>query len=45
MFQANEIMSNLKNKKNNLTEEEKNKLKITELGEKVILFCYKYFVS
>ena len=25
--------------------EEKNKLKITELGEKVILFCYKYFDS
>jgi DNA topoisomerase-1 len=23
--------------------EEKNKLKITELGEKVVLFCYKYF--
>jgi DNA topoisomerase-1 len=25
--------------------EEKNKLKITELGEKVTLFCYKYFDS
>ena len=25
--------------------EEKNKLKITELGEKVVLFCYKYFDS
>jgi DNA topoisomerase-1 len=25
--------------------EEKNKLKITDLGEKVILFCYKYFNS
>jgi DNA topoisomerase-1 len=25
--------------------EEKNKLKITELGEKVVLFCYKYFNS
>jgi DNA topoisomerase-1 len=25
--------------------EEKNKLKITDLGEKVVLFCYKYFDS
>jgi DNA topoisomerase-1 len=25
--------------------EEKNKLKITDLGEKVVLFCYKYFNS
>jgi DNA topoisomerase-1 len=29
----------------NKTIEEKNKLKITDLGEKVVLFCYKYFDS
>jgi DNA topoisomerase-1 len=36
-----EIMSVNENK----CSEEKNKLKITDLGEKVTLFCYKYFDS